>query len=367
MKSDKVPAADAALLDRIVNAPVFFERNRVFRNYIGGEGFRTLMGDPAGDNSFPEEWIASKVKAINPVYFGERDGVSVVEGTDIYLDDLLALRPAEMLGGGEYDCLVKYLDSAIRLPVQVHPTPEFSEKNFGSPYGKTEAWLVLAKRSDDACLYFGFKDRIDLATLKAYADRSLEEKDILTELIDPVKVNVGDVYLIRAGLIHAIGAGCTILEVQEPTDFTIQIENWCGDSRVTEEEKYLGLPRDLAMSVFDFEQFGKKTVEQCKIAPKALHCDDKLKVESLIDHSDTPCFAEKRYTLSGGSFVPESGPSVFAVVDGGGMIAGEGYERALKKGDYWFMPFAARGKFTVSGDLTVIECLPSKRGTPRIG
>ena len=117
-----------------------------------------------------------------------------------------------MLGGIEYDCLVKYLDSAIRLPVQVHPTPEFSEKNFGSRYGKTEAWLVLAKRSEDACLYFGFKDRIDLDTLKAYADRSLEERDVLTELINPVKVEVGDVYLIRAGLIHAIGAGCTILE-----------------------------------------------------------------------------------------------------------------------------------------------------------
>lgn len=69
---------------RIVRTPVFFERNRVFRNYIGGAGFGPLMNDNTGDNSFPEEWIASKVKAINPVYFGERDGVSVVEGTDIF-------------------------------------------------------------------------------------------------------------------------------------------------------------------------------------------------------------------------------------------------------------------------------------------
>lgn len=235
-------AISGAELDRIVNAPIFFERNRVFRNYIGGAGLRALMGEGEGDNSFPEEWLASKVKAINPVYFGERDGVSVVEGTELFLDDLLSMRPEEMTGGLKYDCLVKYLDSAIRLPVQVHPTPDFSEKHFSSPYGKTEAWLVLAKRDENARLYFGFRDKIDLATLKEYADRSLEERDVLTELIQPVKVEVGDVYLIRAGLIHAIGAGCTILEVQEPTDFTIQIENWCGDSRVTEEEKYLGLP-----------------------------------------------------------------------------------------------------------------------------
>ena len=76
MTKHKITVTDTAALDRIVNAPVFFERNRVFRNYIGGEGFRALMGDPTGDNSFPEEWLASKVKAINPVYFGERDGTA---------------------------------------------------------------------------------------------------------------------------------------------------------------------------------------------------------------------------------------------------------------------------------------------------
>ena len=174
-------------------------------------------------------------------------------------------------------------------------------------------------------------------------------------------MNAGDVYLINAGLIHAIGAGCTVLEVQEPTDFTIQIENWCGESRVSEQEKYLGLDRDTAMSVFDFAKYGKDAVEQCKITPKVLHRDNKLKVEELIGYDDTPCFGEKRYTLRGGAFVPESGPSVFAVVDGGGEIAGDGFSRILGKGDYWFMPYAARGRFTVSGDMTVIECLPSRQ------
>ena len=355
----KITLADTAAVDKLVREPLFFERNRVFRNYIGGEGLRTLMNDPAGDNSFPEEWLASKVKAINPVYFGERDGVSVAEGTDIFLDDLIAARPEEMLGGIEYDCLVKYLDSAIRLPVQVHPTPEFSEKNFGSRYGKTEAWLVLAKRSEDACLYFGFKDRIDLDTLKAYADRSLEERDVLTELINPVKVEVGDVYLIRAGLIHAIGAGCTILEVQEPTDFTIQIENWCGESRVTEAEKYLGLPRETAMSIFDLNKFGEQAVKESKMTPKLLHSADGVKIEWLISYEDTPCFAEKRYTLTGGKAVLGYAPAVWTVVDGAGSVEGEGWSREVKKGDYFFLPRAAEGKFFLTGELVAVECLPS--------
>ena len=342
-------------------APVFFKPNRVFRNYVGGDGLRRLTGSGEGDNNFPEEWIASKVKAINPVYFGERDGVSVTEEGELYLDDLLEAEKDKMLGGRRYDCLVKYLDSAIRLPVQVHPTKEFSAKNFGSPYGKTEAWLVLATRDENAKLYFGFKDRIDLDTLKEYADRSLDERDILTELITPVKAEVGDVYLINAGLIHAIGAGCTILEVQEPTDFTIQIENWCGESRVTEQEKYLGLPRDVAMSVFDVEKFGKKAVDECKMQPRTLFCDNGVLIESLISYDDTPCFAEKRYTLSGGKVIMSYAPCVWAVVEGNGAVTGDGYRREVKKGDYFFLPYAAEGKFEIEGNLVAIECLPSKQ------
>lgn len=341
--------------------PIFFKPNRVYRNYVGGAGLLKLTGQGDGDNNFPEEWIASKVKAINPVYFGERDGVSVTEDGEVYLDDLLVAEKDKMLGGRKYDCLVKYLDSAIRLPVQVHPTKEFSAKNFGSPYGKTEAWLVLATRDENARLYFGFKNRISLDTLKEYADRSLDERDILTELITPVKVNVGDVYLINAGLIHAIGAGCTILEVQEPTDFTIQIENWCGESRVTEQEKYLGLPRDVAMSVFDVNKFGEKAVKECKMTPETLFCDDGVLIESLIGYVDTPCFAEKRYTLSGGKAVMSYAPCVWTIVDGQGVVEGDGYSRAVKKGDYFFLPFAAEGKFVIKGNLTAIECLPSKQ------
>lgn len=348
-------------ISKIVTQPVFFKRNRVFRNYLGGAGFNNLTGDKPEDNSFPEEWLASSVKAINPVYFGERDGVSVVEDTDIFFDDLLQSHKAELLGNRRYDCLVKYLDSAIRLPVQVHPSKEFSRIHFNSGYGKTEAWLVLAARDENARLYFGFKDKIDLDTLKRYADRSLDERDVLTDIITPVKVKPGDVYLIRAGLIHAIGAGCTILEVQEPTDFTIQIENWCGDYRVTEGEKYLGLPKDTALSCFDFDGFGKQAVINAEITPKVISDDGKVKTECLIGYGVTPCFGQNRYTLSDGAVTMSFGPAVWAVLDGRGKITGDGYTRALKKGDYFFLPYAAQDKFRLSGTLTAVECLPSKQ------
>ena len=59
--------------------------NKYARRYHWlGSQVDKLLNDPNKDNFFPEEWICSKVKAINPKYFGERDGVSVVKGTNIF-------------------------------------------------------------------------------------------------------------------------------------------------------------------------------------------------------------------------------------------------------------------------------------------
>ncbi|MCK9319995.1 class I mannose-6-phosphate isomerase, partial [Methanoculleus sp.] len=232
-------------IEKLVKEPIFFERNRVYRIYLGGSAYHDFLGDKKEDSLFPEEWIASKVKAINPKYFTKRDGVSIIKDTDIYFDDLLAKYPNELLGNREYDCLVKYLDSSIRLPFQVHPTKEFSRKHFNSNYGKTEAWLVIAARPN-AKIYFGFKNKINKDILSDFEEKSLKEKNIMESVLSSVDAKVGDVYIIKAGLAHAIGAGCTIIEVQEPTDFTIQPENWCGDYHITENEKYIGLDKSTA-------------------------------------------------------------------------------------------------------------------------
>ena len=69
-------------MEKLLSKPIFFKENRVYRVYLGGKGIALFNGSKMSeDDFFPEEWIASKVKAINPKYFGERDGVSVVEGT----------------------------------------------------------------------------------------------------------------------------------------------------------------------------------------------------------------------------------------------------------------------------------------------
>lgn len=340
----------------LVRKPIFFENNRVYRVYLGGKGFEGFLPD-AEDGIFPEEWVASKVKAINPRYFGKRDGVSVVRGTEIFFDDLLAKYPDELLGGKKYDCLVKFLDSAIRLPVQVHPTKAFSREHFHSDYGKTEAWLVVATREDPR-LYFGFNAPMTKEKLSELEERSEREKDAMQSVLSYVTPKVGDVYLITAGLIHAIGAGCTIVEIQEPTDFTIQPERWCGDYHISYEEEYIGLTKDVALDCFNYELYGEKALKLAKKEPKLLSSANGVTTESLISYEDTPCFALRRHTIENGVLTLSNAPAVYIISDGSGTLStGEN----VQKGSYFFLPCAARGTKLTADHAVVVECLPSKQ------
>ena len=337
--------------------PIFFNRNRVFRIYLGGKGYHKLLNDPNKDNYFPEEWICSKVKAINPKYFGVRDGVSVVEGTNIFLDDLLN-SDKRIEGNKKYDCLVKYLDSAIRLPMQVHPTKEFSKKYFNSEYGKTEAWLVIDTRKN-AKLYFGFKNKITKEELFDLETKSETDKNIMESILNEVEPKVGDIYLIRGGLVHAIGKNCTIIEIQEPTDFTIQPECYCGNYKISEIEKYIGLDKITALDCFDYSLVGKKAIEMAKISPKIESSDGFIK-ENLITYSDTPCFMMNRYTLDKKPLTLKGGPSVWIVLEGNGLLYGKEYKREIKKGDYFLLPNDLDNKFKIKGKIKLIECIGSE-------
>ncbi|MBO5285684.1 MAG: mannose-6-phosphate isomerase [Clostridia bacterium] len=353
-------------IKNLINKPIFFERNRVYRIYKGGMPYKDLFNDgydDGTDNMFPEEWICSKVKAINPKYFGPRDGVSVVKGTNLFFDDLLKNYPNELEGPRKYDCLVKFLDSAVRLPFQVHPNKEFSRKYFNSEYGKTEAWLVVATRPGGK-LYFGFKDKITKEQLSALEEQSEVEKDIMGNLLAGVDAKPGDIWLIKAGLIHAIGAGCTIVEVQEPTDFTIQPERWCGDYHISYEEEYIGLEKDVALDSINYDIYGDAARLYATVNPKVVIDTDTYKKEALITYDDTTCFAENRHTVkNGGIFTLDYAPSVYICVDGNAKIVGDGYEKLVKKGDYFYLPYVAEGKFKITSDTcaTFIECLPSKQ------
>ena len=158
----------------MINNPIFFEKNRVARVYTGGKLLGDFLGDGSSDGFYPEEWIASAVRAINKGSVDPKEGVSKPIGSDLYFDELLMHNKYEMLGPqGKLRILVKYLDSAIRLPAQAHPDKDFSRAHFHSEYGKTESWIILGA-GEDACIYFGFNKRYTKEELKEMLSTTAE-------------------------------------------------------------------------------------------------------------------------------------------------------------------------------------------------
>ena len=342
----------------IVNYPVFFERNRVFRVYDGGKLFHDFFGDEPKDGKYPEEWIASTVKALNRDSSDPNEGLSFVKGANITFKQLLQDNSSALLGKRKsFDVLVKILDSAIRLPIQAHPDKAFSRKYFHSEFGKTEMWLVLATR-EDASICFGFNKKYTVEEFSKAVERSKRDKEALTPFLQKIKVKPGDLFLIPALAVHAIGQGCLILEVQEPTDFTLQPEYWCGDYRLNEYEMYLGLKKEDALKCFDFDIYGEKCLSLTLKKP-ALLCDcDNYSLEKLIDSSDTPCFSAYKTKVKKSAVLSFS-PSINIVTEGEGKIVGQNYCKQIKKGDYFFIGECIKDKFKIESDnLTFVSCLP---------
>lgn len=337
----------------MIKEPIFFERNRVGRVYSGGKLFHDFFGDEAVDGFLPEEWIASSVKALNKEMASEKEGVSKIKELDLYFDELLKKYPKEMLGSSEkMRILVKILDSAVRLPAQAHPDKAFSRKHFNSEYGKTESWIILDTRPG-ARIYFGFKDGVDKDSFSKAVDASETDKDVMECMMEYSEPKVGDVFLVPAKTVHAIGAGCLILEVQEPTDFTIQPEHWCDEYKLNEQEMYIGLSKEDALGCFDF---GK--APNTKLLSKIVRNTDGVKIENLVTPDDTDCFVINRITVSGGKYKLNIKDSygVYIVTDGCGKLFGESYSKQIKKGDYFFMPAYLMDKFCIEGETEIVEC-----------
>lgn len=347
---------------QLARAPIFFERNRVRRVYDGGRLFGDFFGDKPMDSKQPEEWIASTVRALNKESADPLEGLSIIESTSQPFAQLLQQQPELLLGDRKsFAVLVKALDSAIRLPIQVHPDKAFSQKHFNSSYGKTEMWLILATR-EKASIYFGFKEKITKEEFAQAVERSREDKNALSPLLCEFPVQEGEVYLIPARCVHAIGYGCLILEVQEPTDFTIQPEYWCGDYLLNDYEMYLGLEKEVALDCFDYDLYGPQCISLARKNPTIMEQTPSHLAEALIRYEDTPCFAVQRHTLLESHTPLQQAPAIYVVTQGEGYLRGPDYERAIKKGSYFFLPHCTAGTYYVETQsrLQFVVCLPPK-------
>lgn len=119
----------------------------------------------------------------------------------------------------EYPLLVKILDAADYLSVQVHPNDQFAREVEKVPYGKTECWYVLSAE-EDAELVLGHH-----ATSQEQLEQMIDKGE-WDQLLRHVKVKAGDFVYVPSGTIHAIGKGIMILETQQSSDITYRVYDY---------------------------------------------------------------------------------------------------------------------------------------------
>ena len=154
------------------------------------------------------------------------DGPSCVSGGEyagMTLAALLAARP-ELLGtrhpDGELPILVKLIDAAAPLSVQVHPDDAFAAEFENGSKGKTEMWVVLSAEPG-ATLVYGFTRQVTPDEL-----RQRIRAGTLEEVLRFLPVKAGDVILVEAGTVHAIGRGILVAEIQENSNLTYRLYDY---------------------------------------------------------------------------------------------------------------------------------------------
>lgn len=210
----------------------------------GGTKLKSILNKEASDKA-GESWELSGVEEnISVVTNGYLEGNDIQELAEVYMGDLLGQKVFNKFGT-EFPLLIKFIDAADDLSIQVHPNDEQAEERHNS-FGKTEMWYVM-QADKDASLIAGFNQKVDK---ELYLDK-LQKNEIL-DILNTEKVTDGDAYFMPAGRVHAIYTGCLIAEIQQTSDLTYRIFDF---NRRDDEGNLRELHTELAVDVIDYNYY----------------------------------------------------------------------------------------------------------------
>jgi len=287
-----------AVLKRLVTAPILLESDNLTDNVWGGEWIPKLKNlkirGPIG-----ESWEFS-AHPLHP------SSIQLRGGERVTLIELLETLPREVLGpriakkhGARSPILVKFIDAANPLSVQVHPDDLYARRHERDE-GKAESWIILSSRRGS--IYLGFSrpavkrhgrsgklKRAFLAAIEAanalgpHDDEGLRKRAerIILPFLTKIRVRPGEVYYLRPGTIHALGAGVKVIEVQQSSDLTYRVWDWNRPDpkkRAQGKLEFRPLHVDKALDVLDFKArpLSFYRVAASKVASKAGWREDRL-------------------------------------------------------------------------------------------
>ncbi|MGN0997551.1 MAG: type I phosphomannose isomerase catalytic subunit [Candidatus Ventricola sp.] len=307
----------------------------------GGEGLRALG------------------KAIPDAQTGESLEVSVLPGLesrDEAGNTLTALLEAygEAMRGTQvsetFPLLLKLISAQEMLSVQVHPDDAYANAHEGGKLGKTEAWVIL-DAEPGAQIVYGIREGV---TREQLAKACQCGGEAVQGCLSRVNVKPDEVYYIPAGMVHALGGGITLMEIQQSSDVTYRFYDW---DRVDAQGRSRELHLQKGLDVTDVSLH----LSAC-VGETSAYAGGQRTV-----FIDEPAFALERWHAEGSMPLPQT-PNHFTLLCalGDGELAWDGGSMALRRGDCVYLP-AQSVQATLRGTLDVLACWPGSNQKPAAG
>lgn len=273
--------------------PIFFKyviKERIW----GGNKLSTTLNKKTPFENNGESWELSAVKSHEcEILGGDFHGKKLSEIIQIYPNEILGEKWVKNKGL-EFPLLFKYIDAKDDLSVQLHPDDVYAKAKHNS-LGKNEMWYVI-DADINAKVIVGFKKDTSAEDFIHH----LQNNQVL-DLLQEVKVKKGDVFHIKTGTIHAIGAGVLLAEIQQTSDITYRVYDW---NRIDSHGKARALHIQNALECIDYKSSESQVFYENK--------ENQLNVVV-----DSEFFTTKILPLNGTfSFHSENSFSVFMCVEG---------------------------------------------------
>ncbi|NJD03091.1 MAG: class I mannose-6-phosphate isomerase [Ruminiclostridium sp.] len=308
----------------------------VYKDYVwGGRNFEKL-GKQLPEGIVAESWEVSCHKnGTSIVANGEFEGIT--------LPNLIKLFGRALIGSElpekdveKFPLLVKFIDADKNLSVQVHPGDSYARANENGEYGKNEMWYIIAARPGAKLVY----DVRPGITREAFAQAVRDNK--VESCLKSIEVFPGDAINIPSGLIHAIGQGIMLAEVQQNSDTTYRVYDYGRTDRPLHIEK--------ALDVIDFNSAGRKE----KYEGLELDLGNGSSKKHIIA---TDYFSVEVYNIDGTVTEYATGGKfyIYTVFEGSGGMVWDTGSLDIKAGESLLIP-AALGKYALSGRMKALKC-----------
>jgi mannose-6-phosphate isomerase len=312
----------------------------VFKDYLWGGRELAALGKNIPEGIVAESWEISC----------HQDGVSTVangEFSGILLTDLINKFQVDILGTNQlnnrslkFPLLIKFIDANDKLSVQVHPNDEFANIHENGEYGKNEMWYILSSKPG-AKLVYGTKAGV---TKEVFA--SAVKNDKIGECLNEVEVKPGDILNIPSGLIHAIGEGILLAEIQQNSNTTYRVYDY---NRIDKDGNKRPLHIEKALEVIDFNRnIDSPKVKGLEVSINTASTKAYKIANKYFSVEEYVIKDEVKETTDGSKFF------IYVFVDGNGEIHYDGSKLEVSKGETVLIP-AAMGEYCISGNLKALK------------